>query len=206
MEVSVQKMGRENFVTTAVGRAFQVFDANRMQMLFASQDAGGDVTCVAARGERTMCGRPDGRIAVFIRDKRVGTIEATSGARVVKMKFVDDAHVLAAHEDGTLALWEVGKRRRTARFVVPKQPVSVMQCADAWPDGAACRVVDLCLLPAHVNKVLVACAPSEGDAGNAGALQLFNYRTSKRPSASTEPESFSRPAPITDCNKGERDQ
>ena len=192
----VQRLGSAHFLSVPVGACFQLYECARLSLLYASADAGATITAVVSSRERTLCGLVDGNIAVFHRDRRIGVLrDANEGGAVTRMLAFDDAdgvmHVLVAHENGDVALWEVGKNNRTGAQKLhsnSRAPMRTLDCNDAWGDDeeqARCRVVDMCLLPTHVNKVLVATARHENTTASpsmirGASLQLFNYHTGQR--------------------------
>lgn len=74
LPISIQSRGgKEFFLTTCVGHAFQIYDLNKMGLLFVSQQLPDPITALLSSGDFTYTGNAKGEILVFRRAKLIAT-------------------------------------------------------------------------------------------------------------------------------------
>ena len=149
---SIEQLGTETFVTTAIGRTFQVFSLAKLRLAFIGAQLPRAVTALCATGERTIvaCGTD---VHVYRRAERELLLDGEHTARVRHLLVLGET-LLTVCESGVVIVWALANgevlRRLHAGFV----PSALSHPAT------------------YLNKVLLG-APD-------GRLQLLNVRSGQR--------------------------
>ncbi|KAL7754136.1 rRNA-processing protein utp21 [Sorochytrium milnesiophthora] len=164
---TIQKRGTENFITTCTGNAFQIYNCEKLNLLFVGPQTASPITALASHGDLTFAA-VGAEINVYRRAQHVTarrymadgqqlTAGSFSNGRTgsVFQMLVFGEYLLALTEDNVLSVFlhgtrelqteiEFGKKFRASVFVHPST---------------------------YINKVLVASAQ--------GSMQLWNIQTNK---------------------------
>ena len=147
---AVAQLGNETFVTTAVGRSFQVFSEKKLRLSFSGPQLPRAVTALCAAGEVTVVA--SGASAhVYRRAERIALLEGEHAAPLKHLLMLGESTLLTICEAGTLVVWSLPSGEVARRLHTGFAPTSVYHPAT------------------YLNKVLVGAAD--------GRLQLLNLRS-----------------------------
>ena len=112
---ALQQRGTETFVAVAVGRAYQLYSCDRLNLLFVGPMLRDRIRALAQLGDLTFaaCGAD---VSVCRRGKEVATYAGRDAGRV-SLLLVLGTHLLAISKGGTVNVWEVpGYRTEMSPF------------------------------------------------------------------------------------------
>ena len=147
---AVNQLGTETFVTTAVGRSFQVFTEKKLRLAFSGPQLARAVTALAASGERTAVAF-GATVHVYERAEQLTTCEGEHSAPVRHVLFLGESTLLSVCEGGTLIAWSLPSGSVLRRLHAGFAPTAI------------------CHPATYLNKVLLG--------GSDGRLQLHNVRS-----------------------------
>ncbi len=116
---SVEQLGTETFVTTAIGRTFQVFTEAKLRLVFVGAQLPRAITALCSAGERTIvaCGSA---VHVYRRSERELLLEGEHMGRVRHLLVLGET-LLTVCEGGVVIVWALANgevlRRLHAGFV-----------------------------------------------------------------------------------------
>ena len=152
---SAQQRGTETFVAVAVGRSYQMFSCERLNLLFASPILRQRIRALAQQGDLTFAASgPD--VFVYRRGKQETVYRDADAVGRVALLLVLGGHLLSFRRGGQATVWNIAEGTLWRSF----------QVSDALGEPTACAHP-----PTYLNKVLVG--------GSTGAMELWNVRTQK---------------------------
>ncbi|KAK7271798.1 hypothetical protein RJT34_27998 [Clitoria ternatea] len=151
---SVQKRGTETFVTVSVGKAFQIFNCAKLNLVLIGPQLPKKITALASHGDYTFAAYGN-NIAVFRRAEQVATLSSHNAK--VKLLLLFGMHIVSVDTSGNMLLWaieEINQNLAPCRHIVLHEKFS-----------PSCIVHP----NTYVNKVLIG--------SEQGPMQLWNINT-----------------------------
>ena len=151
---ALQQRGTETFVAVAVGRAYQLYSCDRLNLLFVGPMQRERIRALAQLGDLTFaaCGAD---VSVCRRGREVATYAGRDAGRV-SLLLVLGTHLLAISKGGTVNVWDTSDGELWASFHTSEALGAPTACAHP---------------PTYLNKALLG--------GSTGAMELWNVRTQK---------------------------
>ncbi len=151
---ALQQRGTETFVAVAVGRAYQLYSCDKLNLLFVGPMLRERIRALAQLGDLTFaaCGAD---VSVCRRGKEVATYAGRDAGRV-SLLLVLGTHLLAISKGGTVNVWDTSDGELWASFRASESLGAPTACAHP---------------PTYLNKALLG--------GSTGAMELWNVRTQK---------------------------
>ena len=154
---AVSQLGTETFVTTAVGRAFQVYQEQKLRLAFAGPQLPRAITALCTEGELTVAA--GGSAAhVYRRAELVCTCEGEHTAPVRHLLMMGESTLLTVCEAGVVIAWSLPAQAGSA-----EGPTVVRRL------HAGFSPLSICHPATYLNKILLG--------GSDGRLQLWNVRS-----------------------------
>lgn len=149
---SAAQLGEETFITTSIGRSFQVFSRTKLRLAFVGPQLARSVTALLSADERTIVAAGPS-VHVYRRAELVLTCEGEHTAPVRRLLLLGDS-LLTVCDAGVLTVWQLPSGEVTQRLHAGFAP--------------SC----LCHPATYLNKVVLG-APD-------GRLELWNLRSGAR--------------------------
>lgn len=103
---AVQRRGTEAFVTVSAGRAWQIYNCDKLRLVMVGPQFPADITALAARGDLTFAGV--GRdIVVCRRSHRVCTFEGHAAAITLLIAF--GSKLISVCAGGRVMAWDISR-------------------------------------------------------------------------------------------------
>ncbi|KAI8805203.1 Utp21 specific WD40 associated putative domain-containing protein [Cladochytrium replicatum] len=149
--VCVQNLGTAYFLATCIGRSFQIYNCEKMNLLFVGTPTSEPITALAAHKELTFVAS-GAHVLTYRRGKELSRMTAPSKTQVISVIFLGEV-ILALGLNNTLFVWKLEDG----------ELVSKVELGESF--NASCMMHP----STYINKVLVG--------SHDGVLQLWNIRT-----------------------------
>jgi U3 small nucleolar RNA-associated protein 21 len=152
---AVQQRGTETFIAVAVGRSYQLFSCDKLNLLFAGPMLRQRIRALAQLGDLTFAASgPD--VFVYRRGKQSAVYrDPTESGRVALLQVLG-VHLLAIRRSGQVTVWDTAEGTPWRSFRVSRTLGEPTVCVHP---------------PTYLNKVLIG--------GSTGAMELWNVRAQK---------------------------
>lgn len=151
---ALQQRGTETFVAVAVGRAYQLFSCEKLNLLFVGPMLGEKIRALAQLGDLTFAAS-GADVHVCKRGRKVAVYEGESAGRVSLLLMLG-THLLAVSKGGTVNVWDTADGELWQSFHTSEALGQPTVCAHP---------------PTYLNKALIG--------GATGVMELWNVRTQK---------------------------
>lgn len=151
---ALQQRGTETFVAVAVGRAYQLYSCEKLNLLFVGPMQREKIRALAQLGDLTFTAS-GADVSVFRRGREVAVYPG-EGAGRVSLMLVLGTHLLAISKGGTANVWDTADGELWQSFHTSE--------ALGTPTAVAHP-------PTYLNKALIG--------GSNGGMELWNVRTQK---------------------------
>eukprot|EP01135_Chromosphaera_perkinsii_P004142 Nk52_evm49s270 gene=Nk52_evmTU49s270 len=104
---SVQSKGKDNFVTTCIGRAYHVYNCAKLNLLFVGEQEKSDINVIETQGNLvfTAC---DENIKIWKRGKACGELKGHTAPVFALLSF--GSHLLSVCENNILMIWDIASQ------------------------------------------------------------------------------------------------
>ncbi|KAJ1740992.1 rRNA-processing protein utp21 [Coemansia sp. RSA 1086] len=152
---SMQYQGQSAFITTAVGKTFHVYDAEKIRLKFVGPQFESDVASVLSVGEETYVSA-GGEIAVCRRGKQIATLEAVDRGEISGLIHFGD-FLVGISADNAVVVWRRSSGEATEVIEFERESFAVTSVVHP---------------STYVNKIVVGSTQ--------GKLQIWNVQTRRR--------------------------
>ncbi|CAO2838503.1 unnamed protein product [Amaranthus hypochondriacus] len=154
---SVQKLGTETFVTVSVGKAWQIYNCAKLNLVLVGPQLPKKIRALASYRDYTFAAYGN-KIAVFKRAHQVATWSSHSAK--IKLLYLFGDHILSVDVDGHMFIWAFKGIEQNL------EPISHIVLEDEF--------LPTCIVhpDTYLNKVILG--------GQKGNLQLWNVNTKKK--------------------------
>eukprot|EP00271_Cylindrocystis_brebissonii_P018690 TRINITY_DN5414_c0_g1_i1.p1 TRINITY_DN5414_c0_g1~~TRINITY_DN5414_c0_g1_i1.p1 ORF type:complete len:979 (-),score=218.28 TRINITY_DN5414_c0_g1_i1:1298-4234(-) len=154
---SIQRRGRETFVTVSVGHAWQIFNCEKLSLVFVGPQLPKKIRALVSSADLTFAANGH-CISVFKRAHQVATWRGHVGKVLLLLPF--GGHLISVGSDGRVFLWPIS----TAPTDMDRtEKGGDMQLGESFTPTCICHP------ETYLNKVLIG--------SEEGSLQLWNVRS-----------------------------
>ena len=148
---SLQARGAEYFLTTSIGRAFHIYNVDKLDLLFVSTQTDEPILALASHDEITFTGVGN-EVWLWHRANYSGRLSGPSKKKVKSIMVFGD-YLIVVHEQGYLRVWEYTKTELYLELCLDFEISCILHPST------------------YLNKILIA--------STGGQMQLWNVKTNE---------------------------